>query len=76
MARLHADSVIRPSYVREVCRLLRTSNINIVKSDIEFADIQEDLNREVQEKRQNEHLKNDLFVSIAKFTFPTMTHFA
>lgn len=36
MARLHADSVIRPAYVREVCRLLKASNINIVKSDIEF----------------------------------------
>ena len=36
MARLHADSVIRPSYVREVCRLLKASNINIVKNDIEF----------------------------------------
>jgi DNA replication licensing factor MCM6 len=41
MARLHADSVIRPSYVKEVCRLLKASNINIVKSDIEFADNQE-----------------------------------
>ena len=46
MARLHADSVIRPSYVREVCRLLRVSNINLVRSDIEFADNQEEMNRE------------------------------
>jgi len=38
MARLHADSVIRPAYVKEVCRLLKASNINIVKSDIEFAE--------------------------------------
>lgn len=38
MARLHADSVIRPSYVREVCRLLKASNINIVKRDLEFED--------------------------------------
>ena len=36
MARLHADSVIRPAYVREVCRLLKASNINIVKADLEF----------------------------------------
>ena len=76
MARLHADSVIRPSYVREVCRLLKTSNINIVKSDIEFADNQEDLNREVQEKRQNENLKNDLFVSSAELQFSPVTYFA
>ena len=64
MARLHADSVIRTSYVREVCRLLRASNINIVKSDIEFADIQEDMNREVQDKRveeAKEKQENDLF---------------
>lgn len=40
MARLHADSVIRPSFVTEACRLLKTSNINIVKDDIEFEDNQ------------------------------------
>ena len=51
MARLHADSVIRTSYVREACRLLRASNINIVKNDIEFADNQDQINKEVQEKR-------------------------
>lgn len=54
MARLHADSVIRPSYVREVSRLLKASNINIVKSDIEFVDNQEEMNIEMQEKRQME----------------------
>lgn len=31
MARAHCDNVIRPIYVREVCRLLRNSNINISK---------------------------------------------
>jgi DNA replication licensing factor MCM6 len=36
MARAHCDEVIRPNYVREVCRLLRNSNINIQKNDVEF----------------------------------------
>ena len=36
MARVHADTKIRPTYVREVCRLLKTSNINILKNDLEF----------------------------------------
>jgi hypothetical protein len=36
MARLHVDEKIRPSYVQEVCRLLRMSNINIIKDDIEL----------------------------------------
>lgn len=39
MARAHCDYEIRPNYVREVCRLMRTSNINVIKGDIEFADI-------------------------------------
>ena len=70
MARLHADSVIRPSYVREVCRLLRASNINIVKSDLEFADNQEEINAERnQDRDQGANLansaSNDLFVSTA-----------
>lgn len=51
MARAHCDRIIRPSYVREVCRLLRNSNINISKSDIEFETIQEEINREQQQER-------------------------
>jgi hypothetical protein len=47
MARLHADSVIRPSYVREVCRLLKASNINIVKTDIEFEENQDEINKDM-----------------------------
>lgn len=39
MARAHCDFEIKPNYVREVCRLMRNSNINIIKGDIEFADI-------------------------------------
>lgn len=46
MARAHCDTIIRPNYVREVCRLMRTSNINIVKGDIEFTEIQEEINKE------------------------------
>jgi DNA replication licensing factor MCM6 len=38
MARLHCDDKIRPTYVKEVCRLLKASNINIVKEDIELVD--------------------------------------
>lgn len=70
MARLHADSVIRPSYVKEVCRLLKASNINIVKSDIEFADNQEQINQDQVEKRiKNEaNPGNDLFVSSLSFS--------
>ena len=66
MARLHADSVIRPSYVREVCRLLKASNINIIKNDLEFADNQEEMNRDQSERRREETAgsSNDLFVSL------------
>lgn len=46
IARAHADDTVRPSYVREVCRLLRASNINLVKNDLEFEDNQEKINEE------------------------------
>ena len=36
MARLNCDHKVRPSYVAEVCRLLKASNINIVQEDVEF----------------------------------------
>lgn len=52
MARAHCDYEIKPMYVREVCRLMRNSNINIVKGDIEFQDIQEEINKERQMARQ------------------------
>jgi len=52
MARAHLDYEIKPNYVREVCRLMRNSNINIVKGDIEFADIQDDINRELKAERE------------------------
>lgn len=54
MARVHADDVIRPSYVREVCRLLKASNINLVKRDLEFAELQEGINEERREERKRE----------------------
>lgn len=54
LARAHCDDQIRPSYVREVCRLLRNSNINIVKSDIEFEANQELINQDMKELRRNE----------------------
>jgi len=54
MARAHCDNVIKPTYVREVCRLLRNSNINISKADIEFETIQEEINRDLAAERQAE----------------------
>ena len=55
MARAHCDNVIKPTYVREVCRLLRNSNINISKADIEFETIQEEINKDLQAERRAEH---------------------
>ena len=54
LARAHCDDIIRPAYVREVCRLLRNSNINISKNDIEFETIQEEINQERREEREKE----------------------
>jgi hypothetical protein len=71
MARVHADTRIRASYVREVCRLLKASNINIIKNDYEFEDNQAAINterREIQQKRQIDgEDPNDLFVSKAVY---------
>ena len=53
MARLHADETIRLAYVREVCRLLKASNILLVKNDLEFAENQEEINRDQEERRRN-----------------------
>ena len=46
--------------------MLRVSNINLVRSDIEFADNQEEMNREAQTRKQQQTLantdkNNDLF---------------
>jgi len=42
------------SYVREVCRLLKASNINLVKRDLEFQELQEGINEERREERKKE----------------------
>ena len=47
LARAHCDNWVRPAYVKEVCRLLRNSNINIQKNDIEFEEIQQEINRQL-----------------------------
>lgn len=51
LAKVHAEEIIRPMYVREVCRLLRASNINLIKRDLEFEDNQEAINIERREER-------------------------
>lgn len=58
MARAHCDTQIKPTYVREVCRLMRSSNINIVKEDLVFTDIQEQINLEREKERQVQRLLN------------------
>ena len=60
MARLHADSVIRPNYVREVCRLLKTSNILLLKNDLEFEENQEAITKDYEERKKAGE-NNDLF---------------
>jgi len=35
-ARAHCDLEIKANYVREAVRLMKSSNINIVKGDVEF----------------------------------------
>ena len=56
MARVHCSSVIIPSYVREVSRLISSSNINIVKSDLMMDDdeLQNDININQQIRRKDE----------------------
>jgi len=64
MARAHCDTEIRPNYVREVCRLMRNSNINIIRGDIEFADIQEEINKERQLQRQKEGEQDQMVINL------------
>ena len=73
MARLHADTTIRPNYVREVCRILKASNILLLKNDLEFVDNQEDINKDQEERRANED--NDLFVSTSHKFFSYSNYF-
>ena len=44
IARAHCDVEIKPAYVKEVCRLLRQSNINLTKKDVEFDERQQEMN--------------------------------
>jgi len=53
MARLHCDSIIRESYVREVCRLLATSNIQISKGEVYVEDTAAAMNREDRTDQTN-----------------------
>ena len=53
MARAHCEDVIKPIFVKEVCRLMRTSNISIVKGDVDIdTDIQEEITRERKIERE------------------------
>jgi len=45
---------IKPAYVKEVCRLLRQSNINLTKKDVEFEERQEEMNLAAAEQRRRE----------------------
>jgi len=54
MARAHLDHVIKPAYVREVCRLLRNSNITISRKDIEVDEVQKEINLVQRDRRENE----------------------
>ena len=54
MARAHADSEIKPVYVKEVCRLLKNSNINLSKHDVELEGIQEEINENLRKDREDQ----------------------
>ena len=56
MARLHCDNHVKPSYVREVCRLLKASNIQLIQNDIQLDadEIQEEINFEMQQENERE----------------------
>ena len=45
LARANCDEEIKPQYVKEVARILRNSNVNVRKEDIEFTEIQDEINR-------------------------------
>lgn len=49
MARLHCDDKIRPQYVKEVCRLLKESNIPIKKEDLDMDAEEAENQREMNE---------------------------
>merc|ERR1711959_189242 len=46
LARVNCDEEIKPQYVKEVARILRNSNVNVRKDDIEFTEgLQEEINK-------------------------------
>jgi len=57
MARVHGDNYIRVAYVKEVCRLLKTSNIMIKRADLEFQDIQEEMNDDLRQRQHEEEVR-------------------
>jgi DNA replication licensing factor MCM6 len=65
MARAHCSDVITPNYVREVCRLLRQSNVNIQKHDIEFEELQEAINRDRYEERLQDQAQQQAQIEAA-----------
>lgn len=54
LARVNCDEEIKPQYVKEVARILRNSNVNVRKDDIEFTEIQDEINRVRAEDRARE----------------------
>lgn len=54
IARAHCDVEIKPAYVKEVCRLLRVSNVNLTKKDLEFEDRQNEMNLAMAEQKARE----------------------
>jgi DNA replication licensing factor MCM6 len=56
MARAHADTEIKPIYAKEACRLLRNSNINISKADVELEtnNNQEEMNANLRKERDDD----------------------
>ena len=54
LARANCDEEIKPQYVKEVARILRNSNVNVRKEDIEFTEIQDEINRVRQEDMRRE----------------------
>jgi len=52
MARVHCAPLISPFFVKEVCRLLDKSNVNLIRGDVELTDeIQQSINIDRQKTR-------------------------
>ena len=56
LARVNCDEEIKPQYVKEVARILRNSNVNVRKDDIELTEIQDEINRvRAEDMRREQH---------------------